>query len=66
MFPVKSRELLSHTKTSILVSLYDLRDLIGNISSIMTKHIVVHRRLQRVAQLIIQIIYAIYYNLFML
>ena len=39
----KSRELvlIPHTKTSNLVLLYDLRYLTGNISSVMTKHIVV-------------------------
>ena len=54
----KSRELvlISHTKTSTLVLLYDLRVLMGNISSMMTKHIAVQRRLPRFVYPIIQII----------
>ena len=53
-----SRDLVlsSHTKTYNLVLLYDLRDLMGNISSMMTKHIVVQHRLHRFAYLIIQTI----------
>ena len=45
-----------NTKTSNLVLLYDLRYLMGHISSMMTKHIVVQRRLHRFAYLIIRII----------
>ena len=45
-----------NTTTSNLVLLYDLRYLMGNISSMMTKHIVVQRRLQCFAYLIIRII----------
>ena len=54
----KSRELelISHTKTSNLVLPYYLRDLMGNISSVMTKHVIVHRRLHRFAYLIIETI----------
>ena len=48
--------LTSDTKMSNLVLLDDLRDLIGNIALMMTKHIVVQRRLRRFAYLIIQII----------
>ena len=39
--------LFCRTKTSSLVVLYDFRDLTGNSSPIMTKHMVVHRRLHR-------------------
>ena len=45
-----------NTKTSNLALRYDLRYLMGNISSMMTKHIVVQRRLYRFAYLIIRII----------
>ena len=62
----KSREivLISHTKTSNLVLLHDSRELMGNISSVMTEHIVLQRRLHRFAYLII--FSAIDYNLLML
>ena len=54
----KSRELvlITHTKTSNLALLDDFRDLMGNISSMMTKHIVVQLRRHRFAYLIIQVI----------
>ena len=54
----KSRELvlISHTKTFNLVLLYDLRNLMGNISLMMKKHIVVPCRIHCFAYLIIQII----------
>ena len=55
LFPVKGSHENSHTKTHNLVFLYDLRDLMGIISLIMTKH-TVQRRLHRFAYLIIQII----------
>ena len=45
-----------NTKTFNLLLLYDLGYLMGNISSMMTKHIVVQRRLHRFAYLIIWII----------
>ena len=60
----KSREpvLISCTKMSNLILRFDLSDLMENIPSMMTKHIIVQRRLHRFAYLIIQIIYAIDYN----
>ena len=48
--------LFFNTKTSSLVVLCDLRYLTGNISSVMTKHMGVQRRLHRFAYLIVQII----------
>ena len=46
--------------------LYGLRDLKGNIWSIMTKHMGVHRRLHRFAYLIGKVFYAINHNLLVL
>ena len=54
-----SRELvlISHAKNSNLALLYDLRDVMGNISPVMTKHIAVTRNAaRRFAFFIIQII----------
>ena len=48
--------LFFNTKTSSLVVLCDLRYLTGNISSVMTKHMGVQRKLHRFAYLIGQII----------
>ena len=48
--------LFGNTKTSSLVILCDLRYLTGNISSVMTKHTGVQRKLHRFAYLIVQII----------
>ena len=48
--------LFSNTQTSSLVILCDLRYLTGNISSVMTKHMGVQRKLHRFAYLIVQII----------
>ena len=48
--------LFFNTKTSSLVVLCDLRYLTGNISSVMTKHMGVQRKLHRFAYLIVQII----------
>ena len=48
--------LFGNTKTSSLVILCDLRYLTGNISSVMTKHMGVQRKLHRFAYLIVQII----------
>ena len=41
--------LFGNTKTSNLVILYDLRYLTGNISSVITKHMGVQRKLHRFA-----------------
>ena len=48
--------LFGNTNTSSLVILCDLRYLTGNISSVMTKHMGVQRKLHRFAYLIVQII----------
>ena len=48
--------LFCNTETSSLVLLCDLRHLTGNISSVMTKHMGVQRKLHRFAYLIVQII----------
>ena len=48
--------LFGNTKTSSLVILCDLRYLTGKISSVMTKHMGVQRKLHRFAYLIVQII----------
>ena len=48
--------LFGNTKTSSLVILCDLRYLAGNISSVMTKHMSVQRKLHRFAYLIVKII----------
>ena len=48
--------LFFNTKTFSLVVLCDLRYLTGNISSVMTKHMGVQRKLHRFAYLIVQII----------
>ena len=50
--------LFFNTKTSSLVVLCDLRYLTGNISSVMTKHMGVQRKLHRFSYLIVQIIYS--------
>ena len=52
--------LFGNTKTSSLVILCDLKYLTGNISSVMTKHMGVQRKLHRVAYLIVQIILLFY------
>ena len=52
--------LFCNTKTSSLVMLCDLRYLTGNISSAMTKHMGVQRKLHRFAYLIVQIISCFY------
>ena len=52
--------LFGNTKTSSLVILCDLRYLTGNISSVMTKHMGVQRKLHRFAYLIVQIILCFY------
>ena len=52
--------LFGNTKTSSLVILCDLRYLTGNISSVMTKHMAVQRKLHRFAYLIVQIISSFY------
>ena len=52
--------LFCNTKTSSLVILCDLRYLTGNISSVMTKHMGVQRKLHRFAYLIVQIILCFY------
>ena len=52
--------LFGSTKTSSLVILCDLRYLTGNISSVMTKHMGVQRKLHRFAYLIVQIILCFY------
>ena len=49
--------LFCNTKTSSLVILCDLRYLTGNISSVVTKHMSVQRKLHRFAYLIVQIIF---------
>ena len=48
--------LFGNTKTASLVTLYDLRYLTGNISSVMKKHMGVQRKLHRFAYRIVQII----------
>ena len=52
--------LFFNTETSSLVVLCDLRYLTGNISSVMTKHMGVQRKLHRFAYLIVQIILGFY------
>ena len=52
--------LFGNTETSSLVILCDLRYLTGNISSVMTKHMGVQRKLHRFAYLIVQIILCFY------
>ena len=52
--------LFGNTKTSSLVILCDLRYLTGNISSVMTKHMGVQRKLHRFAYLIVQITLCFY------
>ena len=52
--------LFFNTETSSLVILCDLRYLTGNISSVMTKHMGVQRKLHRFAYLIVQIILGFY------
>ena len=52
--------LFCNTKTSSLVILCDLRYLTRNISSVMTKHMGVQRKLHRFAYIIVQIILCFY------
>ena len=58
--------LFCNTKTSSLVILCDLRYLTGNISSVMTKHKGVQRKLHRFAYLIAQIIFCAFIHKFLM
>ena len=65
----KSREfvLISHTKRfNLVLSLYDLGALMGNIPSMMTKHIVVQRSYTALLISLLKLFYASNHTLFML